>query len=144
LAERRSTEAHDARAGAQLGGKDEHPAAPAAAQTDGGGKVAWEENDPDDFDLHVLDRNYAMLRVAEHSAQVPADARERIENQFKGQSRASPQGAPAPARSLHPPGQQAGGPASHLEAHDVGREKLLSEFNHLGMHEPGIEPGSGR
>ena len=50
------------------------------------GKLAWEESDPDDFDLHVLDGNYAMLRVAEHSAQVPADVRERIENQFKGQS----------------------------------------------------------
>jgi SOS-response transcriptional repressor LexA len=49
------------------------------------GKLGWEENDPDDFDLHVLDGNYAMLRVAEHSAQVPADVRERIENQFKGQ-----------------------------------------------------------
>ena len=50
-----------------------------------GGRLAWEENDPDDFDLHVLDGNYAMLRVAEHSAQVPAEVRERIENQFKGQ-----------------------------------------------------------
>ena len=50
-----------------------------------GGKLAWEQSDPDDFDLHVLDSNYAMLRVAEHSAQVPADVRERIENQFKGQ-----------------------------------------------------------
>jgi hypothetical protein len=49
-----------------------------------GGRVAWEENDPDDFDLHILDGNYEMLRVAEHSAQVPADIRERIENQFKG------------------------------------------------------------
>jgi len=51
-----------------------------------GGSVAWEESDPDDFDLHVLDGNYAMLRAAEHSAQVPADVRERIENQFKGQA----------------------------------------------------------
>jgi hypothetical protein len=51
-----------------------------------GGTLAWEESDPDDFDLHVLDGNYAMLRAAEHSAQVPADVRERIENQFKGQA----------------------------------------------------------
>jgi replicative superfamily II helicase len=51
-----------------------------------GGALAWEESDPDDFDLHVLDANYAMLRAAEHSAQVPADVRERIENQFKGQA----------------------------------------------------------
>lgn len=51
-----------------------------------GGTLAWEESDPDDFDLHVLDGNYAMLRAAEHSAQVPANVRERIENQFKGQA----------------------------------------------------------
>ncbi len=51
-----------------------------------GGKLGWEMVDEDDFDLHVLDANYAMLRVAEHSAQVPAELRERIENQFKGQS----------------------------------------------------------
>jgi hypothetical protein len=50
------------------------------------GKLGWEENDPDDFDLYVLDGNYAMLRVAEHSAQVPAEVRERVENQFKGES----------------------------------------------------------
>jgi hypothetical protein len=51
-----------------------------------GGNVSWERTDPDDFDLHVLDANYAMLRVAEHSAQVPAELRERYENQFKGES----------------------------------------------------------
>ncbi len=51
-----------------------------------GGKVAWEGSDPDDFDLHVLDSDYKMLRVAEHSAQVPAEVRERIENQFKGET----------------------------------------------------------
>lgn len=50
-----------------------------------GGHVVWEVSDPDDFDLHVLDGDYAMLRVAEHSAQVPAEVRERIENQFKGE-----------------------------------------------------------
>jgi len=49
------------------------------------GRLIWEESDDEDFDLHVLDANYAMLRVAEHSAQVPAEIRERIENQFKGQ-----------------------------------------------------------
>ena len=49
------------------------------------GRLTWEDTDPDDFDLHVLDGNYAMLRVAEHSAQVPGNIRERIENQFKGQ-----------------------------------------------------------
>ena len=64
-----------------VAGQREHASPGAAAASFG-----WEENDPDDFDLHVLDANYAMLRVAEHSAQVPADVRERIENQFKGQS----------------------------------------------------------
>jgi ATP-dependent helicase YprA (DUF1998 family) len=48
------------------------------------GRLAWEAEANDDFDLRVLDGNYAMLRVAEHSAQVPHTARERIENQFKG------------------------------------------------------------
>lgn len=48
------------------------------------GRLQREEDDRDDFDLHVLDSDYAMLRVAEHSAQVPHDVRERIENQFKG------------------------------------------------------------
>lgn len=48
------------------------------------GKLFEEETDPDDFDLHVLDGEYAMLRVAEHSAQVPTAVRERMENQFKG------------------------------------------------------------
>jgi hypothetical protein len=51
-----------------------------------GGEVSWEESDPDDFNLHVLDTDYAMLRVAEHSAQVPAEIREKIEHRFKGQS----------------------------------------------------------
>ncbi|MDR0966380.1 MAG: DEAD/DEAH box helicase [Myxococcales bacterium] len=50
-----------------------------------GGTLVWEESDSDDFDLHLLDANYAMLRTEEHSAQVPAAQRERIENQFKGQ-----------------------------------------------------------
>jgi hypothetical protein len=44
------------------------------------------ERPADDFDLHVLDGDYAMLRVAEHSAQVPADDTRAIENQFKGQA----------------------------------------------------------
>lgn len=50
-----------------------------------GGRVAWEAEDTDDFNLRVLDGDYAMLRVAEHSAQVPHEKRERIENQFKGE-----------------------------------------------------------
>lgn len=50
-----------------------------------GGRLVWEDEAQDDFDLRVLDGDYAMLRVAEHSAQVPHDRRERIENQFKGE-----------------------------------------------------------
>jgi len=50
-----------------------------------GGKLVWEAEDQDDFNLRLLDDDYTMLRVAEHSAQVPHDKRERIENQFKGQ-----------------------------------------------------------
>jgi hypothetical protein len=49
-----------------------------------GGTLAWEVEDTEDFDLRVLDGDYRMLRVAEHSAQVPHNVRERIENQFKG------------------------------------------------------------
>lgn len=50
-----------------------------------GGRLAWEDEAQDDFDLRLLDGDYAMLRVAEHSAQVPHERRERIENQFKGE-----------------------------------------------------------
>lgn len=50
-----------------------------------GGRLAWEDEERDDFDLRLLDGDYAMLRVAEHSAQVPSDRRERIEQQFKGE-----------------------------------------------------------
>jgi ATP-dependent helicase YprA (DUF1998 family) len=48
------------------------------------GRLVWEAEAEDDFDLRVLDGNYSMLRVAEHSAQVPHAVRERMENQFKG------------------------------------------------------------
>ena len=50
-----------------------------------GGRLVWEDESRDDFDLRILDGNYEMLRVAEHSAQVPHALRERIENQFKGE-----------------------------------------------------------
>lgn len=50
-----------------------------------GGRLMHEMEPGDDFDLRLLDGDYAMLRVAEHSAQVPQSARERIENQFKGE-----------------------------------------------------------
>jgi len=50
-----------------------------------GGRLVWEEESADDFNLRMLDGDYEMLRVAEHSAQVPHQNRERIENQFKGE-----------------------------------------------------------
>ncbi len=50
-----------------------------------GGTVRSEAENPDNYDLHVLDQQYAMLRPEEHSAQVPADRRETFENQFKSQ-----------------------------------------------------------
>ncbi len=50
-----------------------------------GGLLSWELEDDEDFNLRVLDGDYRMLRVAEHSAQVPHNIRERIENQFKGE-----------------------------------------------------------
>ena len=49
------------------------------------GRLVFEAEDKEDFNLRMLDGDYAMLRVAEHSAQVPHDKRERIENQFKGE-----------------------------------------------------------
>jgi len=48
------------------------------------GTVAKVEEDPDNYDLRVLDEEFALLRPREHSAQVPNDERERIERQFKG------------------------------------------------------------
>jgi replicative superfamily II helicase len=49
-----------------------------------GGALVQELEDADDFDLRLLDSDYEMLRVAEHSAQVPHAVRDRIEGQFKG------------------------------------------------------------
>lgn len=48
------------------------------------GTLRFEEGDKDDFDLHLLDERFAMLRAAEHSAQVPAEQRDRLERWFKG------------------------------------------------------------
>ena len=42
--------------------------------------------DPDNYDLQLLDGAYAMLRPEEHTAMVPAQHRERVENWFKSQS----------------------------------------------------------
>lgn len=41
------------------------------------------QEDPDNYDLKVLDEQFAMLRPREHSAQIPAEEREAVERAFK-------------------------------------------------------------
>jgi hypothetical protein len=48
-----------------------------------GGKLVFEPENPDNYDLLMLDQEFAMLRAKEHSAQIPGAERERIENAFK-------------------------------------------------------------
>ena len=43
---------------------------------------------PDNYDLQLLDQAYSMLRPEEHTAMVPVEERERLENLFKGESEA--------------------------------------------------------
>ncbi|MBI3493129.1 MAG: DUF1998 domain-containing protein [Acidobacteria bacterium] len=50
------------------------------------GELEFIKEDPDNYDLQVLDQGYAMLRPEEHTAMVPHDERERLENLFKGES----------------------------------------------------------
>ncbi len=52
------------------------------------GTLRWEEDDRDSYDLMALDQNFTLLRPREHSAQVPAQERERLEQLFKGESEA--------------------------------------------------------
>ena len=52
------------------------------------GELEWIREDPDDYDLQLLDQAYAMLRPEEHTAMVPHEHRERLENWFKGDSNA--------------------------------------------------------
>ena len=47
------------------------------------GQVEFEEENPDNYDLLLLDQEFAMLRAKEHSAQIPGSQRERIEIAFK-------------------------------------------------------------
>ena len=49
-----------------------------------GGALTFEEEDPDNYDLMVLDQQFAMIRPREHSAQVPNNEREKLEREFKG------------------------------------------------------------
>ena len=50
------------------------------------GELEWIPEDPDDYNLQLLEEGYAMLRPEEHTAMVPPEHRERLENWFKGDS----------------------------------------------------------
>ena len=50
------------------------------------GKLDWIPENRDDYNLRLLDRAASMLRPEEHTAMVPADRREQLENWFKGDS----------------------------------------------------------
>jgi ATP-dependent helicase YprA (DUF1998 family)/SOS-response transcriptional repressor LexA len=52
------------------------------------GDLEFVREDPDNYDLQVLDHGYSMLRPEEHTAMVPHEERERLENLFKGESEA--------------------------------------------------------
>ena len=52
------------------------------------GKLEWVRENPEDYNLQLLDQSYSMLRPEEHTAMVPHDRRERLENWFKGDSNA--------------------------------------------------------
>ncbi|HBJ33841.1 MAG TPA: helicase, partial [Planctomycetaceae bacterium] len=48
------------------------------------GTLEFIGEDKDNYDLQVLDEGYSMLRPEEHTAMVPHEHREKIENWFKG------------------------------------------------------------
>lgn len=48
------------------------------------GTVEFLAEDPDNYDLKVLDETFTLVRAREHSAQVPVDDREMLERAFKG------------------------------------------------------------
>ena len=52
------------------------------------GELEFIREDPDNYNLQLLDQGYSMLRPEEHTAMVPHDERERLENLFKGDSKA--------------------------------------------------------
>lgn len=47
------------------------------------GKLKWIKEEPDNYDLLLLDGEYSLLRPEEHTAMVPQDKRDRIEKMFK-------------------------------------------------------------
>jgi ATP-dependent helicase YprA (DUF1998 family)/SOS-response transcriptional repressor LexA len=50
------------------------------------GRVEFVAEDPDSYDLQLLDQDYDLLRPREHTAMVPHREREEIEELFKGDS----------------------------------------------------------
>jgi len=50
------------------------------------GEHEFVREDDDNYNLQLLDQGYSMLRPEEHTAMVPHDERERLENLFKGDS----------------------------------------------------------
>ncbi|HPW17808.1 MAG TPA: DEAD/DEAH box helicase [Candidatus Aminicenantes bacterium] len=50
------------------------------------GELEFIREDPDDYNLQLIDEGYTMLRPEEHTAMVPQENRERLENLFKGES----------------------------------------------------------
>ena len=50
------------------------------------GMLEWLRENEDNYDLQLLDGDYSMLRSEEHTAMVPTDERERLENLFRGSS----------------------------------------------------------
>ncbi len=49
------------------------------------GTLSFIREDLENYNLQLLDQHYEMLRPEEHTAMVPADRREQIENLFKGE-----------------------------------------------------------
>jgi len=50
------------------------------------GTLEFVREDSDNYDLQLLDQRYSMLRPEEHTAMVPHETRERLENLFKANS----------------------------------------------------------
>lgn len=50
------------------------------------GELGFVREDRDNYNLQLLDQRYEMIRPEEHTAMIPNDAREKLENLFKGES----------------------------------------------------------
>ena len=50
------------------------------------GRLEWIKENRDDYNLQLLDGDYSMLRPEEHTAMVPPEERDRLENHFKSES----------------------------------------------------------